>query len=176
VEQRKKVTIFVLLVVICFALDMGSKIWAQNAVSSSYLDPDTQSSFSMNLNLAFNKGSAFGMFNKTSGGWWFLSIFGLVALYFIYYLFRRPESDHKIYLVGLGFIGGGALGNLVDRIIFGKVTDFLQFWGTPSIEITWPWPTFNVADIALVAGVILLMIYSMIPQKKEPAKVSGKQA
>ncbi|PKN45096.1 MAG: hypothetical protein CVU59_10010 [Deltaproteobacteria bacterium HGW-Deltaproteobacteria-17] len=58
------------------------------------------------------------------------------------------------------------LGNLADRIVFGKVTDFLQMWLFRSIPITWPWPTFNVADVLLLAGVGCLMIFSFMPESK----------
>ncbi|MDY0001377.1 MAG: signal peptidase II [Polyangia bacterium] len=124
--------------------------------------------------LSFNKGSAFGLFSGTSGARVFLSIIGILALGLIFYLLKRPESDSKVFVYALGFVAGGAVGNLVDRIAFGEVTDFIWMWITPSIRLVWPWPAFNIADIGLVVGV-LLMIPAMLFQRvsheeKEPPK------
>ncbi|MBN2723700.1 MAG: signal peptidase II [Deltaproteobacteria bacterium] len=161
-DKKRKLIIFLTIAVSSFALDIGTKIWAQKNVTRAFVNPESQTSFSLNFNLAFNKGAAFGIFTGMSSGKYLLIFIGIIALGFIYWLYRREESNNKIYLIGLALITGGALGNLVDRIIFGVVTDFIQFWGFKSLKITWPWPTFNIADIVLVIGVGLMIIYSFM--------------
>jgi len=165
-DKKKNLVLFLVIAVGGFVLDMASKLWAQAALSQDYLDPAKVDPFTFRLTLAFNQGSAFGMFSGVAGGRWILSVIGVAAMYFIYYLYRRPESGHRLYLVGLALVAGGALGNLVDRIIFGKVTDFVQVYLFRSIPITWPWPTFNVADVLLLAGVGCMMIFSFMPESK----------
>lgn len=160
---------FIFLAIACtgFALDIATKLWAQAALTQDYLDPAKVEPFTFRFTLAYNHGSAFGMFSNVAGGRWILSVIGLAAMYFIYYLYRRPESRHRLYLVGLALVAGGALGNLADRIVFGRVTDFVQMWLFRSISITWPWPTYNVADVLLLAGVGCLLIFSFRPEAKD---------
>jgi len=165
-DKKKKLIIFMLIAAGGFVVDIATKLWAQSALTQDYLDPAKVEPFTFRLTLAFNHGSAFGMFSGLTGGRWILSIIGLAAMYFIFYLSRRPESRHNLYLIGLALVAGGALGNLADRIVFGKVTDFLQVWLFRSIPITWPWPTFNVADVLLLAGVGCMMIFSFMPESK----------
>ncbi|MFH2010001.1 MAG: signal peptidase II [bacterium] len=122
--------------------------------------------------LSFNKGSAFGLFNETSGARVFLSIIGLAALGLIFYLLRRPESDSKLFVWALAMVAGGAVGNLIDRIAFGQVTDFIWVWLTPQWRTVWPWPAFNIADIALVVGVGLMVPAMLFA--KEPEAAAGE--
>jgi signal peptidase II len=116
--------------------------------------------------LSFNPGAAFGLFNDTAGSRVFLSIIGLLALALIFYLLRRPESDSKLFVWALALVAGGAVGNLIDRIVTGVVTDFIWVWLTPGWRLVWPWPAFNIADIALVVGVGL-MVPAMLFAKSE---------
>ncbi len=168
-DRKKKLIVFLCIAGIGFILDMGSKLWAQNALTQDYLDPSKVSPFTFRLTLAFNHGAAFGFLSDVASGRWILIIVGTLAMYFIYYLYKRPESNHRLYLVGLALVAGGAMGNLVDRIIFGRVTDFVQMWLFPSIRITWPWPTYNVADVLLLGGVGCLLIFSFLPEGRNMA-------
>lgn len=122
--------------------------------------------------LSFNPGAAFGLFNDTAGSRVFLSIIGLLALALIFYLLRRPESDSKLFVWALALVAGGAVGNLIDRIVYGVVTDFIWVWLTPSWKLVWPWPAFNIADIALVVGVGL-MVPAMLFTKSEEDEGGG---
>ncbi|MBU1535862.1 signal peptidase II, partial [Myxococcota bacterium] len=123
---------------------------------------------------AYNTGAAFSLGSSMPGGRWLLIAIRLGALAFVYYLFTRPEANSRLFLVGLGMVGGGAIGNLSETIFYGKVTDFIQFWGTPAIKSTWPWPTFNIADMVLLIGVGLMVIYSIITP--DPKKVAAQEA
>ncbi len=91
-----------------------------------------------------NTGMAFGLF--PSGSSFFLIVAVVVAAAIIYYNFTLPKGQFALRLA-LGLQLGGALGNFVDRLRIGHVTDFLDFG---------PWPVFNVADMAIVSGAVVL--------------------
>ncbi len=108
----------------------------------------------LNMTLAHNYGAAFS-FLSDAGGWqrWlFTTLALLVTLVLIVWLLRLPSSE-KLTAVALGFIIGGAVGNLIDRIINGYVVDFIDVY-----YHDWHWPAFNLADSAITGGVILLLI------------------
>ncbi len=126
--------------------------------------------------LSFNPGAAFGLFNDTAGSRVFLSIIGLLALALIFYLLRRPESDSKLFVWALAMVAGGAVGNLIDRIVYGVVTDFIWVWLTPGWRLVWPWPAFNIADIALVVGVGLMVPAMLFAKSDESEEGDQDQA
>jgi len=104
------------------------------------------------LSYTENSGAAFGTFHGRNG---VFIVVSLIAIIFIFFYFKRYKEN--IWMtVSLGFILGGALGNLVDRIFFGFVTDFLRvrIWFVHSF---W-WPIFNVADAGVTVGAIMLII------------------
>ncbi len=106
--------------------------------------------------LAYNRGAAFSLF-ADQGGWqriFFGVLATVVAVGLVYYLLNKVYS--RLTGVGLCFILGGALGNLIDRIMFGKVTDFID-WHYNIHH----WPAFNVADSFITVGVTLLIIESI---------------
>lgn len=113
--------------------------------------------------LSYNTGSAFGLFNSTGGARIFLSLIGVVACVAIVIILKKSEDHRGWNAAALGLVFGGALGNVIDRIAFGKVTDFI-LWKAGSFR----WPQFNVADAALVVGVIILFLD--IGKKKEKKK------
>ena len=107
----------------------------------------------LNFTLAFNYGAAFS-FLSDAGGWqrWFFVIFSIIVVFFIsYILIKDKDSEYIAY----SFVFGGALGNLYDRFLLGYVIDFIEFHYNDFY-----WPIFNIADIAISIGVILLL-YSM---------------
>jgi signal peptidase II len=109
-----------------------------------------------------NPGAAFS-FLADQPGWqrWFFTILALaVSAWITLELRRHPE--HKLLSLALALVMGGALGNVIDRLRFGAVVDFLDFHFAG-----WHWPAFNVADSAITVGVLLLVLHSFI--HKEPA-------
>ena len=106
-----------------------------------------------NLVLAFNKGAAFS-FLAGAPGWQtpLFVAFSLVASVVIAALILRRPGE-RVFCAGLALILGGALGNLYDRLAYGYVVDFLEFYIGP-----YHWPSFNVADSAISIGVVLLAI------------------
>ena len=106
----------------------------------------------MNWLLLLNPGAAFS-FLAQSSGWqrWFFTILGLAASLYILWLLRKNQSD-KILSWALSLILGGALGNVLDRIMFGAVVDFIDLhYGN------WHWPAFNIADSAISIGAALIV-------------------
>jgi signal peptidase II len=100
-----------------------------------------------------NTGAAFGMFPKAQNFFIVISIIAIAALIFFVYTFKFKKGNH-IFYTSIGLILGGATGNLLDRLILRRVTDFLDFGINPKIR----WPTFNIADSCVVIGFFILAI------------------
>jgi len=115
-----------------------------------------------NLTLAFNTGAAFS-FLAGAGGWQTLMFAGIavVASIVVAFLIWR-EPGRRTYCAGLALILGGALGNLHDRVVHGKVVDFLDFHA-----LGWHWPAFNVADSGITVGAALLILESFLHRDGE---------
>jgi signal peptidase II len=110
-----------------------------------------------NLVLTYNKGAAFS-FLASASGWQkhFLTVIGIGASLFILYLLARHGSQ-KLFSLALAMILGGAIGNVIDRLAYGHVVDFLDFHVGG-----WHWPAFNMADSAIVGGAILLVVDELL--------------
>jgi len=123
-----------------------------------------------NLVHVLNKGAAFGFLNQPDTNWqiWFFVAVTIFAVGFIYYLLTTADHGDKFFIWGLGLVLGGALGNLIDRIRFGFVVDFLDFYVGP-----YHWPAFNVADIAISCGAFYVII-SMYMKNKREQKAPGQ--
>ncbi|CAG9169111.1 signal peptidase II [Cupriavidus pinatubonensis] len=106
-----------------------------------------------NLVLVYNKGAAFS-FLADAGGWqrWFFTGLGLVVGAFIVWLLYR-HTGQKLFCFAVSLILGGAVGNVVDRVVYGHVIDFLDFYVR-----NYHWPAFNVADWAITVGAVLLIV------------------
>lgn len=109
----------------------------------------------LNFTHVRNPGVAFGFLADTSAatGPWLVTVLGLVALGFVGHLFVRADPHDRLLLASLAMIAGGAVGNLVDRVTAGAVTDFIDVYVG-----TYHWHTFNVADSAISVGLVLLLI------------------
>ncbi|HXZ09804.1 MAG TPA: signal peptidase II [Paraburkholderia sp.] len=105
-----------------------------------------------NLVLVYNRGAAFS-FLAAAGGWqrWAFTGLGVVAALVICYLLKR-HGTQRLFCTALALILGGALGNVIDRLAYGHVIDFLDFHVR-----NWHWPAFNLADSAITIGAALLV-------------------
>jgi signal peptidase II len=113
-----------------------------------------------NLVLVWNRGVSFGMFDSASRlGPWVLSGLALVVVVLLLGWLRRV--DHPLTAAGLGLIIGGAIGNVIDRVRFGAVIDFLDFHA-----LGWHWPAFNVADSAICVGALLLLVDGLLMPRR----------
>ncbi len=104
-----------------------------------------------------NRGAAFGFLNRHDISWqfWLFLAATLIAGCVIITLARNARPKEYAFFTALGLIFGGAVGNLIDRVRYRAVIDFLDFyWGD------WHWPAFNVADIAICCGAILAILVS----------------
>jgi len=122
-----------------------------------------------NLTLGYNPGISFGLFGSVLKEWPNLFAAGKIAIvaglfWWASMLRSRLEAS------ALGLIAGGAAGNIVDRIRQGAVTDFLDFHASG-----WHWPTFNLADVAIVLGVTMLLAMSLGVRRHLPARTEGEQ-
>lgn len=165
--HRKKYLLFSIFAVISIVFDQWTKMLARGALKS--LDPRTPKVVIdgfFNLRYSENSGVAFGMLQQMPGGRFFLTIMAIAAFALVvYYLHKTPAEGTRLH-VALGLIGGGAVGNLIDRVMYGRVTDFIV-WHYKQHE----WPAFNIADAALCIGVGL-MVLDMILTKPETARAS----
>jgi signal peptidase II len=106
-----------------------------------------------NLVLVYNKGAAFS-FLADAGGWqrWFFTVLGLaVGGFIVWMLFRH--AGQKLFCLAMSLILGGAIGNVIDRIAYGHVVDFLDFHVRG-----YHWPAFNLADCAITVGAVLIIV------------------
>lgn len=112
-----------------------------------------------------NTGIAFGLLPSHGSLWGtaILIVLGLVALGVVTYYFLRAPTEQVLLLLALALVMGGAVGNLIDRVMLGAVTDFLDVYVGEH-----HWPTFNVADSAISIGIALLAIETLLPFRGSP--------
>lgn len=157
-KMKAKYLFFSLLFALSLGLDQASKIWARSTLKPrGYGAVITVVNNFFDLRYSENPGSAFGMFRGMPSARYFLFGVGILCLGIIAaWLYRLPAKAPWLG-AKLGLLAGGAVGNVVDRVQFGKVTDFVV-WKVTTASGVHEWPTFNIADAALVIGVILLIL------------------
>lgn len=111
-----------------------------------------------NIVRVWNTGVSFGMFASQRQPLILSAISTAIVIGLLIWLYR---NHNKVISIALGLIIGGAVGNIIDRLRFGAVSDFLDFY----IE-NYHWPAFNVADSSIFIGVVLLCIHTMLWEKK----------
>ena len=139
-----------LVAIAWFVADYFSKLWALETLGNGVVMRLTPW---MDFKLAFNKGAPFSLFADGSGWqrWFFMGIATVIGLWLCYAIvFERTNALTRLAYAS---ILGGAIGNLYDRILHGKVVDFIS-WHIGNAY----WPTFNVADVGICVGVGLLVI------------------
>lgn len=123
----------------------------------------------LNMTLYYNEGAAFS-FLAGQGGWqrWFFAILALSVSLFILNWLRTLPKNEKWTAIGLSLVLGGAVGNLIDRVLAGKVIDFIDFhFPLPYINPDYHFATFNVADIGISVGAALLIAVSLFGSDSE---------
>ena len=124
----------------------------------------------LNLTHQRNTGAAFS-FLAGAGGWqrWFFVVLAsVVSIVIAVWLWRLRTEGPLVLMAGLSLVLGGAIGNLVDRIRLGYVTDFIQVWFG-----NWAFPSFNVADSAISVGAALLIIDALFLTGRETRKTGA---
>jgi len=165
----KKLEIYLTLLILFVVLaDQLTKLWIMSSLplyGKRIIIPGL-----FNLVHVANTGAAFGLL-AGEHTWWrqiFFIAVALVALVLIFVAYRQSKVRTLIFNTAVGLIAGGALGNLIDRIRFGAVVDFLDFY----IK-SYHWPAFNVADSAITVGVGLFLVHLLFATGNEEFKGSG---
>lgn len=118
-----------------------------------------------NLTYIRNKGAAFGIFAGSAEYFRlsFLILFSVLAIGFVTKILKRLPEREKLLTVALSFVLGGAVGNLIDRLLYGEVIDFLDFYWS-----SYHWPAFNVADSFITVGVVLILFRLILSKGGDP--------
>jgi signal peptidase II len=158
---------WIVITVLVVVIDQLTKYVVVKNIDLSEMIPVIDNFFYLTLHK--NKGGAWGIFQNSS--LLFIILVPLVSLFLLYYIIK---NDNKFMRFALALILGGALGNYIDRLVEGQVTDFLLFFIG-----SYPFPIFNVADIAVTCGTILLAIYVLFiykePQKEPQTEKQDKK-
>lgn len=158
-----------ILALIILLADQASKFWVLQYFGADETSDPTAIYSGVKINaifdfvLTWNRGVSFGLFNQDSSyNTWIFSSLALVMVGFL--LFWLKKSENLWTRIAIGLIIGGALGNVVDRLRFGAVVDFLSFHLNQ-----YYWPAFNVADAAISVGAVIMIAEAWLvkPTKDE---------
>ncbi len=164
--------LFLLIAAFVAAIDQTTKLWIRSHLPLGESLPEVGF---VRLTHVQNTGSAFGLFANQAFLLTLIAIVGLVLIL----LFYRYLSEYSVLgMSALGLVLGGAVGNLIDRLCLGYVTDFVdvRLWPEFYWVRLWPeyhWPTFNVADSAITVGTIALACFVFWALRKENGHFSG---
>jgi signal peptidase II len=156
--------LFLAIAAAVVVLDQATKAWALRILPGA--PPLTVIPGCFNLAFSRNTGGVFGLFAgaPSPGRRVFFVAATATALGVIAIFLRRWGHESRLLVVALALIAGGAVGNLVDRLRFGSVVDFIDwYWRTHH------WYTFNVADSGISVGAVLLFLHALLPEPAAPA-------
>ena len=159
-EQRDIVP--VCLAVLVVIVDQLTKLW----IMKNFALYEQQNIIPGFFNLVYvtNTGAAFGFL--AGGKSWLRQVFfigvAIVALGVIVFAYGHLKKQGRLFVYALGLIAGGAIGNLIDRLRFGSVVDFLDFYLG-----SYHWPAFNAADSAITIGVGLFLLGTLLQHREE---------
>ncbi len=165
VANGSRAFIWYLLSMVVVTIDQWTKWLAETKLS--FHEPVTVIEPFLNWTLAYNYGAAFSLL-ADAGGWqkWFFSGLALImSVFLIVYLLKVPRQA-KLLSMGLALVLGGAVGNLIDRLLNGKVTDFIHV----HYADVWHYPIFNIADIGICIGIALIVIDMLFLEGKRQDK------
>ncbi|NLK69377.1 MAG: signal peptidase II [Clostridiaceae bacterium] len=155
--------LWAIIVAVLFALDQITKTYVKNNLPLGQSNEVIQDFFYFTH--VENTGAAFGILKN---GRYFFIILTIIISFVLIYVMIKNKS--KILRLAISIVLGGALGNFIDRLLYGKVTDFLDFY-----IFGYDYPVFNVADICVNIGTILLAIY-IIFIYKEPNNEEAEES
>ncbi|MGV6858174.1 MAG: signal peptidase II [bacterium] len=159
---------FLWLSLLVVVLDQASKYSAHHLLELHQPVPVITGFF--NLFLAYNEGAAFS-FLSDAGGWqrWFFTALAASVSVILVIWLHRLKQDEKITAWALALILGGAVGNLIDRVLLGHVIDFIQWHYKDHY-----WPAFNIADSAITLGAVLLISNALFTSERKHKEEEGK--
>lgn len=160
---REKAIVFLVMAAVLIVDQLTKNIIEANLPLGTAWEPFPAIAALFKITHVANTGAAFGLF--PNGSLIFSAAAVIVTIFIIYY--NHTLEGHQVWMrVALGLMMGGAIGNLIDRIRIGHVTDFLDFG---------PWPVFNVADMAVVGGVILMGWLMLLETRREQAQRAAER-
>ena len=159
--------IWLWLTVVFLILDQVTKQWV--AQTFDYRETLAVMPY-FNLTYVHNPGAAFSFLADQPGWqrWFFTAIATIACIVFVVWLSKTPK-ENKILSVGFALMLSGALGNLIDRVLFGYVIDFLDFYVGNA-----HWPAFNVADSVILIGAALMIIDSFKAERAKKSETSAE--
>jgi signal peptidase II len=155
------------LVIVCLlsiiVVDQVSKLIVDRTMPLHHSIPIIENFF--NLTYIRNTGAAFGIFAGASARFRLplLILFSAFAIGFIVIMLKRLSDKETGLIIALAFVLGGALGNLIDRVLYGEVIDFLDFYWSD-----YHWPAFNLADSFITVGVLVTVYYLIRAKDEDP--------
>lgn len=158
-ETSKSLSFWLLLAAVLIILDQVTKLYFE--YNFEFQERINILPF-FDFILVYNTGAAFS-FLADAGGWqhWFFIGLALAAVIFITYQLRTHKQD-LFYCFSLCLIMAGAIGNVIDRILYGHVIDFLLFYWN-----NWYFPAFNLADCFITVGAVLVIVQEIFMRKKD---------
>lgn len=160
IPVRPKLVVFGLIFPVVLALDLVTKSWALRTLQ---IQSGELFGGLVPLTLAYNKGAAFGMSIGEDSRWFFIPV-TIIALVLLGVLYKQAERRDYLRIVSISLVVAGAVGNLYDRVRWDRgVVDFLG----PIDLGFWLFPIFNVADMAITCGAILLAISFWLEERQE---------
>jgi signal peptidase II len=160
-EQRRRFTAgpWLLLSLAVIAVDQFTKLQVTEALSLYQRMPVLPF---VDLVRLHNTGAAFSLLAGASGwqNWLFMGVAVIVSAGVLWWLLRLPARGKTVLALGLALLLGGAIGNLVDRLIYGYVVDFILVYYRQ-----WSYPAFNVADSAITCGVALVLFDGLVLER-----------
>jgi signal peptidase II len=158
--------LFLIIAALVIALDQITKLWVRSQLGLYESVPVIGC---LSLTHVRNTGSAFGLFANQA---FLLTLVAIVGLVTIMLFYRYLSRSSILGISALGLVFGGAVGNLIDRLRFGYVTDFVdvRLWRD------FHWPAFNVADSAITVGSIMLAIFIFFTIRKRDGSSSGARS
>lgn len=156
--------VYIILALVAIALDQYTKFVARGALAGGKICdfiPRT-----VDFVYVENRGAAFGVMQDTR---WFLIALTVVVLAVILIYVFKSKKKHPLFLLSVALVFAGGIGNLIDRVFFGYVTDFIHL-------LFIDFPCFNIADICVCTGGALLVIYLLFIDAKKGEKDGGENA
>ena len=156
-----------LIALAVIVLDQLTKAWVLSAIGAEHIThiPDGFRIAEVappvfNLTYVLNTGVSFGLFGGGAGRW-ILSVFSVVVAGLLAWWATR--ADRRLLVAAIGLVMGGAIGNVIDRVVYGHVVDFLLFYWKDSY-----FPAFNLADVGISCGAVLLVLDELLRARKKP--------
>ncbi|RUM94651.1 MAG: signal peptidase II [Thiothrix sp.] len=142
-------------------LDQATKLAADRLLT--FHSPVTVIPNFFNFTLAYNEGAAFSFLSDV-GGWqrWFFTVLAVVVSVVLIFWIKNLSRQERWTAAALSLILGGAIGNVIDRVLYGHVIDFIQWY-----YHSFYWPSFNIADSAISVGAAILIFQTLFGHKPE---------